>query len=686
MSTIIAVDIGGTFTDLAVYDGDAEQLVYAKDSTTYDDLTRGVVNSLTRTNVALSEARLFKHGTTLVINTLIQRNGADVVLVVNQGFKDVIEIGRGNKADPFNLRYRRDPPLIARDRRFEINERMSPSGEVITAPDRAEVEELAEKIKAIRTQAIAISFINAYANPANERLVAEWLAELLPGVYLTYGSDVSREWYEYERTATVAANAYVGPQMTSYVNRLDQNLRGNGFNGEFFLMGSNGGVLSIDRTVRQPVLLVESGPVGGCIGAVAYAEQLGLDSVVAFDMGGTTAKSALVTAGSFDVKSEYYVGGYEQGFPIRAAVVDVVEVGAGGGSIAWLDDQKRLHVGPRSAGSEPGPVAYAQGGTEPTVTDANVVLGRLDPQSFLGGDLKLDADGARAAIADRVAAPLGYRDDQDVLKVAEGIVAIAVVTMAASIKKITVERGIDPRTFALFAYGGGGPLHAAALARELQIPLVLVPPEPGNFSAIGMLLADIRLDDAQTFLQPLGEAAIVKMEALYAELETMVAARLAREIGDSPIVFERAAEMRYRGQAHSVKTPIGVKQTAAQIAQVYEDVYRARFGHADAEVPVEFVNLQVTARAATARPKLEMIGFTDRAVAADTNLASRPVFFKEANTALPTAVFQRPALPAGFAAAGPAIIEEYGSTTLIGPNDRFEIGSLGEIRIHVRLS
>ena len=686
LTTIVAVDIGGTFTDLAVYDGQAERLIYAKHSTTYDDLTRGVADSLKRTSLALSEAKLFKHGTTLVINTMIQRNGADVALVVTRGFKDVIEIGRGNKADPFNLLYRRDPPLIPRDRRFEITERMSASGEVVTAPDRGEVESLAAEIAAIKAKAIAISFLNAYANPESERQVAEWLRELLPGLYLTYGSDVSREWYEYERTATVAANAYVGPQVTSYVDRLDQTLRSEGFSGEFFLMGSNGGVLSVDRAIRQPVLLVESGPVGGCIGAVAYAEHLGLDRVIAFDMGGTTAKSALVVSGSFDVKSEYHVGGYEQGFPIRAPVVDIVEVGAGGGSIAWLDEQERLHVGPRSAGSEPGPVAYALGGTEPTVTDANVVLGRLDPQAFLGGDLSLDADGARRAILERVAQPLGYSDEQGLLAVGEGIVAIAIVTMAASIKKITVERGIDPREFALFAYGGGGPLHASALARELHIPLVVVPPQPGNFSAIGMLLADIRLDDAETFLRPLGEQAISDMEALYTDLESTIAERLAREIGDSPIVFERDAEMRYRGQAHSVKTPVLAGQTAADIGQVYEDVYRARYGHADSEVPVEFVSLQITARAATPRPNLEMIANTEGTPVADGMAAPRPVFFKEADTVLPTAVFQRSRLPVGFASKGPAIVEEYSSTTLIGPSDRFEVGALGEIRIHVGLS
>ncbi len=683
---IVAADIGGTFTDVAVYDGQAERLVYAKHSTTYDDLTRGVADSLKRTNVALSEAKLFKHGTTLVINTLIQRNGADVALVVTRGFRDVIEIGRGNKADPFDLRYRRDPPLIPRDRRFEISERMSASGEVVTAPDRAEVETLAARIATIQAHAVAISFLNAYANPASERLVAEWLRELLPDLYLTCGSDVSREWYEYERTATVAANAFVGPQVTSYVDRLDQTLRGDGFSGEFFLMGSNGGVLSIDRATRQPVLLIESGPVGGCIGAVAYAEHLGLDRVIAFDMGGTTAKSALVVAGRFDVKSEYHVGGYEQGFPIRAPVVDIVEVGAGGGSIAWLDEQERLHVGPRSAGSEPGPVAYSLGGTEPTVTDANVVLGRLDPQAFLGGDLSLDADAARRAILGRVAEPLGYPDEPGLFVVAEGIVAIAIVTMAASIKKITVERGIDPREFALFAYGGGGPLHASALARELQIPLVVVPPQPGNFSAIGMLLADIRLDDAETFLRPLGEQAISDMEALYAHLETTIVERLARETGDSPIVFERAAEMRYRGQAHSVKTPVLAGQTADDIGRVYEGVYRGRYGHADSEVPVEFVTLQITARAATPRPDLEMIGDSEGTAASAAIAAPRPVYFKEPDAALSTAVFRRSRLPVGFDSEGPAIIEEYSSTTLIGPNDRFEIGSLGEIRIHVGLS
>ena len=346
--------------------------------------------------------------------------------------------------------------------------------------------------------------MNSYADPAHEEEAAALLRKLLPDAYVTVSTELTREWYEYERCSTVAANAYVGPQVSTYIRRLESDLEARNFDGSLFMMGSNGGLLSVERTCRQPIGLVESGPIGGCIGAGAYAGQLGYDNVVAFDMGGTTAKCALVENGRFSVDSVYYVNGYVQGFPIKSPVIDIVEVGSGGGSIAWLDDQKRLHVGPQSAGSTPGPVCYGRGGTEPTVTDANLVLGRLNPDHFLGGELSLDTEAARRAIADKIADPLGYTGEDGLIRMADGIISIATVVMAGAIRRVSVEHGLDPRDFVLFSYGGGGPLHASQLAHELSIPTVVIPPEPGNFSAIGMLLADARLDISKTFVGALG--------------------------------------------------------------------------------------------------------------------------------------------------------------------------------------
>ena len=347
---------------------------------------------------------------------------------------------------------------------------------------------------------VAVSFVNAYLEPANEAQVAAWLRELLPDCFVSTGAELSREWYEYERTTTAAANAYTGPKVGRYVENLGRQLQGGGFAGQLLLMGSNGGMLSPALAAKAPVMLVESGPIGGCIGAGVYGAALGIDNLIAFDMGGTTAKCALVRDGEFEIVSTYHAGGYGKGVPIRSPVVDIVEVGAGGGSIAWLDDQACLHVGPKSAGSQPGPVCYRRGGTEPTVTDANLVLGRLDAGRFQGGEMGLDSDAARAAIGTRLGKAMGYAGESGVLEVAAGMLALAVVTMGGAIKRITVERGKDPRDFALFAYGGGGPLHSVELARELAIPQVIIPPEAGNFSAIGMLLADIRRDDGRTLV------------------------------------------------------------------------------------------------------------------------------------------------------------------------------------------
>ena len=679
---IIAVDTGGTFTDLAAYRPAQGDIVYAKSLTTYHDLVEGISDCVGKAKVDLGAAAQFKHGTTLVINTLLERSGAPTALVTTRGFRDILETGRGNRPDTFDLFYRREPVLVPRVHRHEVGERTDGQGAVLAAPQYAEVERLAARLRADQVSAVAISFLNAYLAPDHEQQVALWLRDLLPGVFVTCGSDLSREWYEFERTATVAANAYVGPRMRGYLGRLDEHIRTQGFGGQLFLMSSGGGVLSVARAQTQPVVLIESGPVGGCIGAAGYAAALGIDKAIAFDMGGSTAKAALVRNGRFDVKSVYYVGGYERGFPIRSPVIDIVEVGAGGGSIASLDAQQRLHVGPRSAGSSPGPVCYGRGGIEPTVTDANVVLGRIDPHSFLGGEMTLDAAAAERSIAERIAAPLGIGADGDALRAADGILSIAAVIMAGAIKRITIERGEDPREYTLFAYGGGGPLHAVDLARELHIPVVIIPPEPGNFSAIGMLLANVRRDEARMLLRPLSDETIAAMNAGYSALEEGLLTTLLEETGLEGGTFERNAEIRYRGQMHSVLTPVERDDDAARLRQRFEQVYRARYGHTESNNPVEIVSVRSTILGRMARPELAALR-PNQGAGATPGSSERAVYFGSAGARLPTCVYQRRSLPEGFAAPGPALIEEYGSTTLVGPHDTFCIGALGEIRIEI---
>src|SRR6202167_2885817 len=403
----VAVDIGGTFTDLVAYDDDNHAVIFTKAPTTYGNFVAGVLDCFAKAKLEPRVASFLNHGTTLVINSLIQRKGAKAALLTTAGFRDVLEIARGNRPDPFDLHYRRDEPLIPRALRFEIKERIGSQGEIIDPLDVAALAPLADTLKGLGIESVAIFFMNSYANPQHEEEAACVLRHLLPDAYVTYSTELTREWYEYERSSTVAANAYVGPQVNTYVRRLNRDLEAKGFAGSLFMMGSNGVLLSVERTCQQPVGLVESGPIGGCIGASAYAEALGLPNVIAFDMGGTTAKCALVENSRFSIDSVYYAGGYVKGFPINTSVINIVEVGSGGGSIAWLDPQLRLHVGPRSAGSTPGPACYGNGGTEPTVTDANLVLGRLNPDRFLGGELKLQVAAAAKAI-EKIAGPLGY--------------------------------------------------------------------------------------------------------------------------------------------------------------------------------------------------------------------------------------------------------------------------------------
>ena len=407
MPQVLSVDIGGTFTDLVLSDSDNGRLRFVKRPTTYDNFSIAIMDCISSLNEDLSSAQYIKHGTTLVINALLERKGARTALITTKGFRDVLEIGRGNRMRPFDLRFRRDEPLIERAMRLELTERISGTGEILVPIDTSDLKSLVATLKGLKAEAIGISFLNSYANPVHERLVAEHLRDELPSIFVTCGSDLTREWYEYERTATAAANAFVGPRMKGYISSLQADLTEAGFGGTLMLMGSHGGVISTDRGCLEPISLVESGPVGGCIGAAALGSALGLPNIIAFDMGGTTAKCALISDGRYTVDSTYYIGGETTGFPVRANVVDILEVGIGGGSIA-SGELGRLEVGPRSAGSTPGPACYGRGGLRPTVTDANLILGRISERGFLNGEMPLLLKESVKSI-DQITQALGYQ-------------------------------------------------------------------------------------------------------------------------------------------------------------------------------------------------------------------------------------------------------------------------------------
>jgi N-methylhydantoinase A len=677
---LIAADTGGTFTDLAVHDASTGQTRFGKTLTTYSDLVIGAMQGLEQTGAPASEALLFTHGTTHVINSLIQRRGGRTALVTTTGFRDVLEIGRGNRADPFDLRYRRDPPLIPRPLRFEVDERIGGDGEVVTPLDEAGLHQVAAQLRELGVEAIAVSFLNAYRNPAHEARAQVLLRAALPGVFVTTGSELTRELMEYERTATVAANAFVGARMSGYIAAFQSGLAERAFGGRFYLMGSNGGVMAADAALARPVALIESGPVGGCAGAAAYARALGLRRLIAFDMGGTTAKCALVEDAAFEVVNTYYVNGYEHGFPIRTPVLDIVEVGAGGGSLAWIDEHGRMRLGPQSAGSEPGPIAFGRGGTEPTVTDANVVLGRVGSGSFMDGALPLDVRAAAEGVATRLAAPLGFDGPDGVDRVAQGILELACVAMANAIKAITIERGRDVRDYTLFAFGGGGPIFATELARSLGIREVVIPPHPGMFSSFGMLLAPVRRDVDHTFMRALDEASVRDARACFADMQRSGLASLAGEVDTAGIAFRHEADMSYAGQSHTVKVALPADASLASWRAAFEDAYRVRYGHLNEDASVRLAVLRVVCEVPLHQPRLDGLA-PGATLPPPPPPVWRDVHFASAGGRVRTAVHRRADLPAGTVIEGPAVIEEYSATTVLAPGERVTVGALGELTI-----
>ena len=681
MALFVGTDIGGTFTDIVGFHSDTGTLSFGKKLTNRDDLVEGVVSCLHEVKLDPSSIDLLKHGTTEVINTLLERRGARTALVVTAGFRDLLEIGRAGRPVAFDLDYAREPPLIERNLCFEIGERIDARGEIVLPLDRCQLQSLAAALKRAEVDAIAISLLNSYLNPIHEIEIARFLRDELPGVYITTGCELSREWFEYERTSTAVANAYIGPRTAGYVNRFDERLAAESFHGVFYMMGSNGGVLPVNRARQQPIALIESGPIGGCVGASVYAKALNINHIIAFDMGGTTAKCALVENGFFDIQASYFIGGYDRGLPLRTPVLDIVEVGTGGGSIASVEGQ-RLRVGPKSAGSEPGPVCFGRGGTEPTVTDANLVLSRISGGRFLNGSLPLDAAGAEAAVMERVGSKLGYAGRSSLDEVASGILTLANMQMATAIKEITIERGRDVRDFVLFAFGGGGPLHGVDLARELRIPKVIIPPEPGNFSALGMLFANARVDDVRSLRIDVNDVVAASFAETLAEMEARVTTTLHQDFSAESIFFELRAEMRFRGQKHSLRIPFTDGEEGAALKRNFFDAYRRRYGHVDEQSQVEIIGIRVAGFATTEIPDLGRI----KRIAEGPSSAQREfrdVYSAMTGKRVSTPVYSRDQLTRGFIATGPLIIEEFGSTTVIGPGDTVELGDYGELSVNL---
>ena len=669
---IVGVDIGGTFTDLVgCIDG---RIVTAKTSTTPADPTVGVADSLELAKCDLAALGEVLHGATTAINTVLERRGARTALITTKGFRDVYAIGRGNRIEAFNLHFHRPKPLVERKLTFELAERVDARGHVLAAIDLGEIERLAATLATLEIEAVAVCLLHSWANPAHERRVGEVLRRSNPTVFVTLSHEILREFREYERTSTTVLNAYVGPRVSRYLGTLEDHLKRARFKGQLHIMRSNGGVM---------------GPVAAMIAAGRLALHLGLPRVIGFDMGGTTAKSSLITDGEAPIEEGYVIGDPASGQPMQLPVVDIVEVGAGGGSIAWVDEAGGLYVGPKSAGADPGPACYGRrtdGSAEPVVTDADLVLGRINAARVLGGNMRLDIAAAQRAIEAKVGRPLGL----PVIEAALGIATIADAAMSLSVRAVSVDKGVDPRDTTMIAFGGAGPLHALAIAREIFIPRVVIPKLPGNFSALGMLMASWRQDFVRTLVGRLGTLDGRLVAAAFAELSLDGERQVARDgVEPSRAVFRFFADLRYVGQEHALQIPVcGAANLAGQahaVRKLFDVEHDKRYGQAAIEEALEIVNVRLVVTAARG-DRLAESWLSEPWLAEGKNVEGRrDVVFTDAGQPLAARILWRPALPAGFAFVGPAVIEEPNSTILIHPGDRVTVGPTGHLMVDVAL-
>jgi N-methylhydantoinase A len=679
----IAVDIGGTFTDLAAFDETTGDLHFGKALSTHGQLVRGIEDTMTIARIEAKDAYLFLHGSTIAINTLLERNGAETALLITEGFRDIYEIGRVNRPDAYNLFFSKHVPLVRRSMRFEVPERLRADGAIHKKLDEDAVRDLVRSLKDRGVESVAILLLHSYRNPAHEMRVKEIVLEELPGTFVSASHELSQEYREFERVSTVAANAYVGPRVAAYLGELESHLGQAGFRGSFYCVQSTGGLFPISHARRDCVRMLESGPAAGVIGAQAICAQMGLGEAIAFDMGGTTAKAGVISKGEPLTTGSALIGGYEKALPIQIPMIDIFEVGTGGGSIARIGEGNSLRVGPQSAGSMPGPASYGRGGTEPTVTDANLLLGRLDQNNFLGGEMPLDREAARRAVL-HVATPLGL----DEVKMADGILRIAITSMSHAVKAVTTERGLDAGAFTMVVYGGAGPLHASAIAREIGIRRVLIPFSPGHFSAYGMLFSDLRYDYVRSCFRKLDEVSFEELEAIYAEMEREGRAAIADSaVKPSEIKVSRAADMRYVGQEHAVTVDLPAdffrEQNRDAIKAHFDAVHAVRYGTSAPREPADLVSLRMTVTGLMRKPSPRQVAEGTSAPEAEAVLRSKPVYFDSAGGFVDTPVFARTRLRRGNEIAGPALIEEHASTTVIAPGDRLIVDAFGNLVIAI---
>ncbi len=663
----IGVDVGGTFTDILCLDG--ERLLSAKVPSLPGRQWRGVLNALAELGIDAGAIRVFVHGTTIATNTLLERKGAKTALVTTEGFRDTLEIGRTRRliGGLFDIKFQRPRPLVPRDRRFEIGERVAADGGILSDVEPDGIAAIAERLRARGCEAVAVCFINAYANDANERRAADALAQALDGVAVSQSAAVVREKGEFERFSTCVLNAYLTPVIDDYLDTLTAELEGQGIAAPVSIMGSNGGVMTLAKAAEFAAGTFLSGPVGGAGGAVRICEMAGVASCITFDMGGTSTDVSLIHELTPRISHANQIDAY----PLQVPQLDIHTIGAGGGSIAWIREDGTLEVGPRSAGAIPGPACYGRGGAEATISDANLILGRLPGDRALAGDLRLSkalAEDAFRRLADAL-------DAEDVVRLADGVLGVAVAKMAGAVREVSVHRGFDPRDFCLLGFGGAGPMHVFLVAEELAIPRVLIPRYPGHLSALGQLLADLRRDFVRVWG---GRLAALDVADFRAEADAMRSQARALLEGDGFVPdrhrHDFSVDMRYVGQSYTLAVPCDPETVElAELRTAFGASHARTFGHDDTASDAEIVNIRLVSRGLADRP---ILAFGPQR-GGDPLLERRPVWFDESWVDCP--VYDRAAMPAGYALEGPAIVEEAGGTSVIPPRWRVAVHESGSL-------
>ena len=677
-STRIGVDVGGTFTDFVMVDAGCDLIFTGKRLTTPGDpsiaILEGTERLLREAATMIGAVGSIVHGTTLVTNTIIERKGAKVGLITTRGFRDSIEMGGEIRYDLYDLFLERPQPLVPRHLRVEVDERIDAQGTVLRPLGRADMRAAAETLLREGVEAIAICFLHSYRNDSHERLAKEVLEELAPGLPMCISSEVAPEIREYERGSTAAANAYVLPLMRDYLARLEDRLRELGLKGTLYVMLSGGGIASIKSAQQFPIRLIESGPAAGAMGACFYSRLIGEDHVISFDMGGTTAKICLIDEGRPEHAHQFEAARVRRfrkgsGLPLKVPVIDLIEIGAGGGSLARVDAMGLLKVGPESAGSQPGPVCYGSGGTEPAVTDADLLLGYLSPDYFLGGEMKLDLDAVRSAITERVARPLGL----SVTDAAAGIHSIVNENMAAATRMYIAEKGRDPRRYTMIAFGGAGPVHAYGLAKLLKLSRIVCPLGAGVRSALGFLVAPSAIDFVRSYVSRLEEIDWQHLNHLFDEMEEE-GRRMLAEAGVTEVQIRRSADMRYAGQGFEISVPMPVgrfgSDSIIDITQQFFAAYERLFDRRITGVPIEALTWRLSVTGPAPDIRLRFAG--EESAEAQARKGTREVYFPAIGF-VPCPVFSRYALAEGAQLRGPAVIEERESTVVIGADARLRV-------------